>query len=88
MLKLKKKLSEKLLEGITALNSESGLTVSEISEMLEYPPDAAMGDLALPCFKLSKTLRRSPVMIAETLALSLDTDLLSRVEAVNGYLNM
>lgn len=88
MLKLKKKLSEKLLEGITALNSESGLTASEISEMLEYPPDAAMGDLALPCFKLSKTLRRSPVMIAETLALSLDTDLLSRVEAVNGYLNM
>lgn len=88
MLKLKKALSVKILEGIQTLNAESGLTAEAVAEMLEYPPDAAMGDLALPCFKLSKTLRRSPVQIAETLASSLDCECLARAEAVNGYLNM
>ncbi len=88
MLKLKKKLSEKILEGINTINSESGLDAAAVAEMLEYPPDAAMGDLALPCFKLSRTLRRSPVQIAETLAADLSCCCLSRVEAVNGYLNM
>ncbi len=88
MLKLKNILAEKLLCGINTINSESGLDSKTVSNMLEYPPDAAMGDLALPCFKLSKSLRRSPVQIAETLASSLSCELLSKVEAVNGYLNM
>ncbi|MBR4296109.1 MAG: arginine--tRNA ligase [Clostridia bacterium] len=88
MIKLKQLLAEKLLSGIAAINSESGLNASAIADMLEYPPDAAMGDLALPCFKLSKTLRRSPVQIAETLAASLESDCLKKAEALNGYLNM
>ncbi|MBE6539051.1 MAG: arginine--tRNA ligase, partial [Ruminococcaceae bacterium] len=88
MLKLKKKLSEQLLESIGAINSESGLDAAAVADMLEYPPDAAMGDLALPCFKLSKTLRRSPVQIAEAIAATLSCECLSKVEAVNGYLNM
>ena len=44
------------------------LSVDEVMEMLEYPPDGTMGDLALPCFKLSRTLRRAPAQIAEALA--------------------
>ena len=88
MLKLKKILAEKLLCGINAMNSDSGLDVNAVADMLEYPPDAAMGDLALPCFKLSRSLRRSPVHIAEALASTLESELLSKVEAVNGYLNM
>ena len=40
----------------------------EINQMLEYPPNRELGDFALPCFKLSKTLRCSPVKIAENLA--------------------
>ena len=46
-----------------------------------------MGDLALPCFKLSRTLRSSPVKIADTLAAALSSPLFSEVSAVNGYLN-
>ena len=88
MLKLKKTLSEKILEGINTINPDSGLDAVAVADMLEYPPDAAMGDLALPCFKLSKTLRRSPVQIAQTLAEAVDCDCLSKIEAVNGYLNM
>ncbi|MBO7292969.1 MAG: hypothetical protein J6V07_03440, partial [Clostridia bacterium] len=32
----------------------------EITTLLEYPPDSAMGDLAFPCFRLSRTLRTAP----------------------------
>ncbi|MBQ8208810.1 MAG: arginine--tRNA ligase [Clostridia bacterium] len=88
MLKLKKVLSEKILEGIQTINADSGLDAAAVADMLEYPPDAAMGDLALPCFKLSKSLRRSPVQIAEALAAAIDCDCLMKAEAVNGYLNM
>ena len=44
------------------------MTVSEICDMLEYPADRKMGDLALPCFKLSKVLRKAPPMIAQGLS--------------------
>ena len=53
-----------------------------------------MGDYALPCFKLAKLMRKSPVMIAEDLKNSILADesvvsekVLSEVLAVNGYLN-
>lgn len=55
--------------------------------MLEYPPDSTMGDVALPCFKLSRTFRKSPAMIAEVLAGADYGDAVSEVNAVSGYLN-
>ena len=63
------------------------MPAAEIAAALELPPDAAMGDYAFPCFKLSRALRKSPVMIAEALAGAISADFLSRVEAVKGYLN-
>ena len=68
------------------------MTINEICEMLEYPADRKMGDLALPCFKLSKVLRKSPVMIAESLGETVKsqaeyTEVFEKVESVNGYLN-
>ena len=59
----------------------------EIFELLEYPTDTSMGDIALPCFKLSRTLRRSPVQIAATLAEAFSGVDSVSAEAVNGYLN-
>ncbi len=56
--------------------------------MLEYPPDPKMGDVALPCFKLSRTLRAAPPQIAEKLADGLMFDEADRIEAVSGYLNV
>ena len=46
-----------------------------------------MGDLALPCFRLSKALRRSPVEIAKTLAENVKCEEFSEITALNGYLN-
>ena len=59
----------------------------EIFDMLEYPPDQAMGDLALPCFKLSRTLKKSPVMIADALCGSIADPIFETVDSVSGYLN-
>ena len=61
---------------------------ADIIAMLEYPPDSKMGDLALPCFKMSKVLRMAPVKIAATIAEGLDAPCVARAEAVNGYLNI
>ena len=58
-----------------------------VSGMLETPPDPAMGDYALPCFKLSKALHKSPMMISDALAGAISAPFLSRVESVKGYLN-
>ena len=68
------------------------MTINEICDMLEYPADRKMGDLALPCFKLSKVLRKSPVMIAESLGETVRaqeecSEIFEKVESVNGYLN-
>lgn len=83
---LKKELSENLEKTI---ESAYGVAIpqSELFDMLEFPPDETMGDLALPCFKLSRSLRRSPVDIAKTLAGNISDDNFSKTEAVNGYLN-
>ncbi|NMA95683.1 MAG: arginine--tRNA ligase [Clostridiales bacterium] len=64
------------------------LTEDEIASMLEYPPNPDMGDIALPCFKLSRILRKSPVDIANDLSSNITEDEhIDRVEAVSGYLN-
>ncbi len=65
-----------------------GVSEEEIYSSISLPPNSEMGDYALPCFKFSKVLRKSPVMIAESLKLSYKTDdVIKEVSAVNGYLN-
>ena len=87
MLKIKETLAAKIAEQLLAVNPDIGLSANDIAGMLEYPPDASMGDLALPCFKLSKSMRRSPVQIATGLAEAVKDDCIDRVENLNGYLN-
>ena len=84
MLEIKKLISEKIAEKIA--NEE--IKAELLMDMLEYPPDDKMGDLALPCFKLSKVMRRSPVQIAAGIAEGFDCEAVSSCEAVNGYLNI
>lgn len=46
------------------------------------------GDLSLPCFKFVKTMKKSPAIIAGEFAKSIQPDeYISRIIAVNGYLN-
>ena len=87
MLTLKKKTAELLAGAVSKLFGEGLLTESEIFEMLEYPPDTSMGDIALPCFRLSKSLRKAPPMIASALASEISCDEFSEINAMGGYLN-
>ncbi len=87
MLKLKKKTAELLASAVSSGFGDGLINAEELNMMLEYPPDTSMGDIALPCFRLSKTLRRSPVQIAETLAALVSCEEFAAVNAVNGYLN-
>ena len=69
------------------LNIE-GVTTQELLSFIETPPNNDMGDYALPCFKLSKVMRRPPVLIAQALEQSFVADeYISECKAVNGYLN-
>ncbi len=87
MLTLKNKTASLIADAVAGGFGEGLLGKDEIFSMLEYPPDKTMGDIALPCFRLSKSLRRSPVQIAETLAAAIKCEEFSSVTAVNGYLN-
>ena len=88
MIEIKSKISQIIAEKIIGINADAGIDASAVCDMLEYPPDSKMGDLALPCFKLSKTLRMAPVKIAATIAEGFDAPCVARCEAVNGYLNI
>jgi arginyl-tRNA synthetase len=61
-----------------------------IAESIEYPPNPQMGDLSLPCFKLSKQLRKAPQAIAEGLKDNWKPQhpAFQRAEAVAGYFNV
>ncbi len=88
ILQIKTLIAEEMLAGIRSIAPQSEMTADDVVTLLEYPPDPAMGDLALPCFKLAKSLRRSPVQIAATLAPLVTGESIERAEAVNGYLNI
>ena len=87
MLTLKKNTASLIADAVAQGFGAGLLSAEEIFGMLEYPPDKTMGDIALPCFRLSKSLRRSPVQIAEMLAAAIKCEEFSAVTAVNGYLN-
>ena len=87
MLTLKKKCAALLENAVEKTFGAGLLSADEIFEMLEYPPDRSMGDIALPCFKLSKSLRKAPPMIASALAESFSCEEFSEICAMGGYLN-
>ncbi len=79
-----------LIEKTAIVLAEKGVTLSqtETAALFEKPSDPKLGDLALPCFKLAKTLRQAPPKIASDLApLFEGTEGIARIEAVGGYLN-
>ena len=81
-----KEQKDKLVELLSGMID--GLEASDIREMIEIPPDSSMGDFAFPCFRLAKTMRKAPQMIAADLAEKLaGNEAFSKVENVNAYVN-
>ncbi|MBI4433387.1 arginine--tRNA ligase [Candidatus Uhrbacteria bacterium] len=55
----------------------------------ESPPDASMGDLALPCFSFAKELRQAPEAIAQRIAEQLaHHPMVARASMVGAYVNV
>lgn len=72
--------------------------VKELEKFVEAPTDASMGEFALPCFRLAKEFRKSPIDIANTIKKEIlennaknakDDQLvwIKEIVVVNGYLN-
>ncbi|WP_248925033.1 arginine--tRNA ligase [Paenibacillus hamazuiensis] len=66
-----------------------GISREQLMELIEYPPNPQMGDLSLPCFKLSKQMRKAPQAIAEELKTAWQPhEAVAKVDAVSGYFNV
>lgn len=88
MINFKKQIANSILGAINELWPTAELTAAEIAEMLEYPPDEAMGHLAFPCFKLSRVLRAAPPAIASAIAEKMDASDIAKISVAGGYLNI
>ena len=76
---IKKIIADSITDKFDGINYED-LIIESISE--------DKGDYCLPCFSLSKLLRKNPNQIAQELAASVKCDtFIEKVEIVNGYLN-
>ena len=65
------------------------LELAQIAEGIEIPKEKTMGDYAFPCFRLAKTLRKAPNLIAQDVAAKLEgSEILEKVQAVGPYVNM
>lgn len=73
-----------------ALPAAAGLSEADVAASLAAPPDPALGDLAFPCFKLAKALRKGPPQIAAELAAALAATpgFFDRAVATGPYVNL
>ena len=71
------------------LADETGVLSEQIDDWLEIPPQPELGDFALPCFQLARSLHKAPSAIAKELAeqASVYLDRKIQVQVVGGYLN-
>ncbi|WP_040194396.1 arginine--tRNA ligase [Clostridium culturomicium] len=59
-----------------------------INKLVEVPPKSDMGDFAFPCFQLSKTIKKSPNLIAIDIKENLGCiDGFEKIEALGPYIN-
>ena len=67
----------------------TNIEINEISKFIEVPKESENGDYAFPCFKLAKTLKKSPNLIADDLKLNINIpeNIIEKIEVVGGYLN-
>ncbi|MFH1238451.1 MAG: arginine--tRNA ligase [archaeon] len=75
---------------VKLIAKETNLKPREIENLIELPPSDELGDYAIPCFILSKELKKSPMIIAEELAKKLRKNLpkeISNIDFKGPYVN-
>ncbi len=84
MIDYKKKIAELIAE-----DDALQMTADQIVEWIEIPADQSMGDYAFPCFRLAKTIRKAPPLIAQDVATRIEgSEVFEKVNPVNAYVNM
>jgi len=72
-----------------ALPEAAAMDADLVAQSLGRPPDPTMGDLAFPCFKLAKALRKAPPQIAVDIAAALgNAPLFTEVRPAGAYVNL
>lgn len=70
------------------ISKATEISENEIYSYIEIPPNSEMGDYAFPCFKLAKSLKKAPPVIAGELKEKIELDEnIEKVEMAGGYLN-
>ena len=65
-----------------------GVDKSELLALVAIPKDSAMGDLCIPCFKLAKEMKKSPMAIADEIAAHVTkSEMIEEVTSVAGFVN-
>jgi len=72
----------------SAIANTLNIDVNEVLGAIEIPPNKDMGDYAYPCFRLAKTLRKAPPLIAADLAANIKLpSFVSETKVMGAYLN-
>lgn len=81
MIDFKRKISSNISR-ILDINEE------DIYNFIQIPKESNNGDYTFPCFTLAKTLKKSPILIANELKDKIaNEDYIENIESVSGYLN-
>ncbi len=80
-------IADLLFNKIKEINSDSEISIEEITNNIEVPKEKKNGDYSFPCFTLAKVLKKAPVMIGNELSENLANECFEKIENVNGFLN-
>ena len=75
-------------EAAALIAKAADMDINEIENFMEVPAKSEMGDYAFPCFRLAKTMRKAPNMIAAEICGKIDGgEMFSKIEPVAAYIN-
>lgn len=75
-------------EAALLIASAAELDINDIEGFIEIPAKPEMGDYAFPCFRLAKTMRKAPNMIAADICSKItEKGCFSKIEPVAAYIN-
>ena len=71
------------------IGKATNIDVNDLEAFIEIPNNRENGDYAFPCFKLAKTLRKAPQIIAEEIKdkIEIDNKIFEKIEVIGGYIN-
>ena len=76
------------LEVAKLLAAVTELSLADVLGAIEIPPNREMGDYAYPCFRLAKTFRKAPPLIAQDLKEKIEQpEFITAIQVQGAYIN-